>query len=72
MNGRSDRAGAAAEMPSDDVEIRDEVRRAEEDSDERLNETTDEVSESFSDPHDGLPIEASEDDTEPPHDQHAL
>lgn len=35
MNGRSDRAGAAAEMASDDVEV-------------------------------------SEDDTEPPHDLHAL
>lgn len=35
MNGRGDRAGATAEMPSDDVEV-------------------------------------SEDDTEPPHDQHAL
>lgn len=72
MNGRSDGAGAAAEMPSDDVEIRDEVRVAEENSEERLNETTDEVSESSSDPHAGLPVEASEDDTEPPHDQRAL
>jgi hypothetical protein len=71
MDGRNDGAGAAAEMPSDDVEIRDEVRVAEEDSDdEGLNETTDQVFESFSEPHESDPIGNSEHDTEPRHDQH--
>ena len=71
MDGRNNGAGAAAEMPSDDVEIRDEVRVAEEESDdEGLNDTTDEVFESFSDPHESDPVGDSEDDTESRHDQH--
>ncbi|MEX5257886.1 hypothetical protein [Kocuria arenosa] len=71
MDGRNDGAGAAAEMPSDDVEIRDEVRVAEEQSDdERLNETTDKVFESFSEPHESDPIGNSENDTELRHGQH--
>jgi len=66
-------AGGDAEMPSDDVEIRDEPRVAEETDDgERADEdwgagsTPGEVREPFSDVRDDDLIEVGEGDTDPP------
>lgn len=65
-----------AEMPSDDMEIRDQPRETEEAADngewteEELDayNTTGEVREPFFDLRDDDPIEVSEGDTEPPRD----
>lgn len=65
-----------AEMPSDDIEIRDQTREAEEATDNGkwteeewvADNTTGEVPEPLSDRRDDDPIEVSEGDTEPPRD----
>ena len=58
----------SAEMPGDDIEIRDEPREAEEKAEEDadLYSSTGEVFESSTDPDDGALIEVSQTDIELP------